>query len=96
MIQCETIPEEEKFDIDDIDNSLSEIINLFYQIYKIVYIYNEHYGEINHEFQNYVYKNILHVDEKEHLPIDIFSYIAPTISTSFIFHIMLLMGSFEI
>ena len=96
MIWCGNILGEEIFDIDDEDNYLSESINLFYRIYEIVQIDNEHNGDIDDGFKNHVYNNILHVNEKEDLPIDIFSYIAPTISTSFIFHIMLLMGSFEI
>ena len=86
MRQCETIPEEENFDIDDIDNSLSEIINLFDQKYKIVYIYNEHYGEINYVYQNYVYNNILYVDKKEHLPID-FLHIMLQLSAHHLFFI---------
>ena len=52
------------FDINDEDNSLSEIINLFYRIYKIVQIDNEHAGDIDDGFQYHAYKNWLHVDEK--------------------------------
>ena len=72
MVWCEKISKEENFDIDDEDNSLSEIINLFYWIYKIVHIYNEHDGEIYDGFQNHFYNNILHVDEKEHFLIAVF------------------------
>ena len=53
-----------QIDIDDEDNSLSEIINFFYHICKIVQIYNEHGGDIGDESQNHVYNNILHVNEK--------------------------------
>ena len=51
-------------DIDDENNSLYEIINLFYRIYKFLQIDNEHTGSIDDVFQNPVYKNILHIDEK--------------------------------
>ena len=64
MIWCENIPEEENFEIDDEDNYLSETIHLFYWIYEIVQIDNEHNGEIDDGFKNHVYNNILHVDEK--------------------------------
>ena len=57
MIWCENIPEEVNFDIDDENNSLSEIINLFYRIYKIVQIDNEHAGDIDDGFQYHAYKN---------------------------------------
>ena len=94
MIWCENILEEEIFDIDDGDNYLSETINLFYRIYEIVQIDNEHNGDIDDGFKNHVYNNILHVNEKEYLPISVFPYVAPTISTSFILHIMLLLIAF--
>ena len=64
MIWCEKISDEVNFDIGDEYDFLSEIINLFYQIYKIVWIDNEHYGDIDDRFQNRVYNNLLHVDEK--------------------------------
>ena len=64
MIWCENILEEEYSDIDDEDNYLSGIINLFYCIHKILHIDNEHAGDIDNVFQNHVYDNLLHVDEK--------------------------------
>ena len=64
MIWCENIPEEVNFDIDDENNSLSEIINLFYRIYKIIQIDNENYGDIDDGFQNHVYNNLLYADTK--------------------------------
>ena len=60
----QNILEEGKFDIEDEDNSFSEIINLFYRIYKIVKINNEYASDIYHECKNHVYKNLLHVDER--------------------------------
>ena len=36
-----------------------------------------------------------YVDEKEHLPIQVFSHIIPTMGVSFLLHIMLSMGRFE-
>ena len=44
-----------------------------------------------HIFQNL----LLEDDDKDHLPIPVFSYITPTMTTSFMLHIMLSMGHFE-
>ena len=64
MIWCENTSEEEISDTNAEYNSHSEIINIFYQIYKIVQIDHEHSGDIDGVFQNYVYNNILYVYEK--------------------------------
>ena len=74
VIWCEKILEEQNFDIDNEDHSLSKIINLFYRVYKIVHIDNEHAGDIDDGFQNHMYNNLLHVDEKGHLTIALFFY----------------------
>ena len=47
-------------------------------------------------FANHVNTFLLyHDDDDNHLPISVFSFIVPTMSTSFILHIMLSMGRFE-
>ena len=94
MIWCEKILEEENFDIDDEENSLClKSLILFYWIYEIIWIDNKHADDIGGVLQNHVHNNLLHIDEKEHPPIAIFSYTPPTIITSFILHIMLSIGS---
>ena len=47
------------------------------------------------EFYMRVHSDFLFDNEKEHLPIPVFSYIIPTMGTSFLLHIMLSMGRFE-
>ena len=49
------------------------------------------------EFSTHVWTQLIYDDddEKDHLPIPVFSYIIPTMSTSFLLHIMLSMGKFE-
>ena len=47
------------------------------------------------QIMNSVHSDFLFDDEREHLPIPVFSYIIPTMGTSFILHIMLSMGRFE-
>ena len=50
---------------------------------------------VDDEFTEHVYCNLIHIDDQEHLPISVFSFISPTISTSFMLYIMLSMGRFE-
>ena len=50
---------------------------------------------VDDEFTAHVHCNLIHIDDQEHLPIPVFSFISPTISTSFLLHIMLSMGRFE-
>ena len=48
----------------------------------------------DHELEEHVHCHLLHTDDQEHLPIPFFSFISPTISTSFLLHVMLYMGRF--
>ena len=48
------------------------------------------------ELYNHVMKNIIYdADEKDHLRIPVYSYIRPTISISFLLHMMFSMGEYE-
>ena len=53
-------------------------------------------GSIEYNFWHHVHENLLFDDDdKDHLPITVFSYIAPTMNTSFLLHVLLSMGRFE-
>ena len=88
----------------DIENNVVIMIQLFKDINTIV---QSNDGEMNmlesqqrieniDEFSTHVLNDLIHNDDdKDHLPIPVFSYIIPTMSTSFLLHIMLSMGKFE-
>ena len=57
----------------------------------------EDFTEEHQDFCRHVFSNLLHDDDdKDHLPIPVFFYITPTMTTSFILHIMLSMRCFYI
>ena len=81
-----------------------KLMDLFRRINELVMNTNGANLNENHEgldeqnllFQHHVYDNLLFADDdKNHLPIPIFSYITPTMTTSILLHIMLSMGQFE-
>ena len=90
---CSQRLEEEGLDIDDEDSDLATMICLFYAIDETAQ--NGYHTNEDGEVDYYHVQKLLHVDEKEHLPIPVFSYIPPTINTSFLLHIMLSMGKSE-
>ena len=71
---------------------IKNIIRLFVDINSIV-----HEGlSADESLIECIYKELLYNDDiKEHLPIPVFSYIAPTIETSFLLYFMLSEGGFE-
>jgi predicted GIY-YIG superfamily endonuclease len=86
------------------DEGRRKTIDLFRRINELVMNSNgansnendEVLDEDNHRFQCHVYQDLLVDDDnKDHLPIPVFSYITPTMTTSFLLHIMLSMGQFE-
>ena len=51
---------------------------------------------VNDELYDHILQNIIYsTKEEDHLPIPVYSYIKPTISISFLLHIMLSMGEYE-
>ena len=69
------------------------MIELFQIINTIVHTDS---GEFTDEYCHFVNNELVYNDdEKEQLPIPVFSYIAPTMKTSFILHFMLSEGHFE-
>lgn len=92
---CEKLESESTFHSINERNSLIHMIPLIYDINDI---YQANVNELNTEEEEFyvkVYSDFLFDDEKEHLPIPVFSYIIPTMGTSFLLHIMLSMGRFE-
>ena len=70
------------------------MINLIFKL-NGVYMSNEDNSDIDDDFYNHVYYNLIHEDTMEHLPIPCYSFTTPLMSTSFMLHIMLSMGRFE-
>ena len=74
---------------------ISIMITLFRRINFVIESMDERSNE-NETFYEHVINNLLYDDkDKDHLPIPVFSYITPTMTTSFLLHIMLSMGQFE-
>ena len=69
------------------------MIQLMLTINKVYYGDDDN-DTFDHEFAAHVHCHLLHTDDQEHLPIPFFSFISPTISTSFLLHVMLYMGRF--
>ena len=69
-----------------------EMIEMFRKINAVV-----HEGiDVNDKFRDFIYTELVYDDnDKEHLPIPVFSYIAPTMKASFLLHVMLSEGQFE-
>ena len=56
---------------------------------------NEDIDQLNLEFKVFINENFLdYTNESDLLPVPVFSYIKPTLSVQFIYHIMLSMGCF--
>ena len=87
-----------------IDNNVLIMIQLFKDINTIVQSNDggrsilqgqQRIGDFD-EFSTHVWTYLIYEDDgKDHLPIPVFSYIIPTMNTSFLLHIMLSMGKFE-
>ena len=86
------------------DEGRIKLMDLFRRINELVMNTNCANLNENHEgldeqnllFQHHVYENLLFADDdKNHLPIPVFSYITPTMRASFLLYIMLSMGHFE-
>ena len=71
------------------------MIPLIYDIYDLLQSNIDDLNTLDQEFYKRVQSDLLFDDEKEHLPIPVFSYITPTMGTSFLLHIILSMGHFE-
>ena len=81
--------------MEDEDSSLYHTINSFFLIDPIIHTDNGRYGDISDNcFCNRVYENLLNNNEKNIFQ-SLYFFITPTISTSFILHIMLSIGNFE-
>ena len=91
---CYKVIQEDNIDIDDDESILSQMIQLMFMINEICNGNNED-DNFDHEFAAHVHCHLLHIDDQEHLPIPVFFFISPTISTSFLLHVMLSMGRFE-
>ena len=78
-------------------NYVTMMINLFQNIDIILECEpDDDINSVEHHFWHHVHNSLLHDDdEKDHLPIPVMSYIAPTMNTSFLLHIVLSMGRFE-
>ena len=89
------IQEEEQ----QLDEGVRETIDFFQQIYELVVNYNDNDERLiqqDQQLRRHIFENLLYDDDdKDHLPIPVFSYITPTMTTSFLLHIMLSMGRFE-
>ena len=101
MSQKKALPEvvewckkvEETLDLEEEGTDhIQEMVKLFRKISAVV-----HEGiDVNDEFRDSIYTELVYDDnDKEHLPIPVFSYIVPTMKTSFLLHIMLSEGQFE-
>ena len=79
------------------NNYVEDMILVFQKINNMVQnAPDEQHSSSDFLVWQHVNKNLLfNDDEKEFLPIPVFSYIVPTMNTSFLLHIMLSMGRFE-
>ena len=82
---------EDAIDLQNVEDPKSIMVSLMLRICTTIESDND---ENATQFRQHVMENLVHVDEKEHLPIPVFSYIIPTMGVSFVLHIMLSMGRF--
>ena len=91
MLWCESLEESLDIDDDECDHIL-EMIDLFKTINAVVH----EDLEVEDDLRELIFEELIYDDdEKEHLPIPVYSYIAPTMTTSFIIHFLLSEGEFE-
>ena len=93
----------EKTSQEEYDDHMLLMVELFKRVHATVQSVDnddrttaEDSTEEHQDFCRHVFTNLLHDDDnKDHLPIPVFSYITPTMTTSFVLHIMLSMGCFD-
>ena len=76
---CEKRKEEDHLDINNNEDPLCIIISYFTRIRDTLLLSNT----VDTYFCKHVKTNLLHNDEKEHLPVPVFSCIIPTMGMSF-------------
>ena len=101
MAWCEKVAGETRINYFLIDGSQTNYVTMMINLFQNIDIIlecepDEDIDSVEHHFWHHVHDNLLHDDdEKDHLPKPIVPYIAPTMNTSFLLHIMLSMGRFE-
>ena len=88
---CEKRKEEDHLDINNNKDPQCIIISYFTRIHNTLLSSNA----ADTCFRKHVKTNLLYNDEKEHLPVPVFSYIIPIMGMSFLLHVMLSIGRFE-
>lgn len=83
--------DEEEVPVDIMVNLFSRIINL-HRRYKDQ---DSHEDIDDYNSWCHIKEHILHDDDQKHLPIPMYSYVKPKMGTSFIFHILLSLVSFD-
>ena len=83
--------EEDHLDVNNNEDPQLIIMSYFTRIHAIFLSSNV----VDTFFREHMKNNLLCVDEKEHIPAPVFSYIIPTMGMLFILHVILSIGRFE-
>ena len=97
-LQKQLSSENSFYDIDSHEYPITTMLLLFQDIldtYNVFETNNQEMTDNKREYFHFLKKHLIYKDDEAHLPIPVYSYIKPNMSTRLILHILLSMGEFD-